>query len=170
MIIPLTARELAGFLNVSMADIRTLWEGGLLRRTVACPYRPTGAIVYSSPLDALEYWLTSGNSPKRLSPKHATLWVNCLAEAIDQEGFLECGLFEQTMILHQAAAQDRLTHYGGDSREIAETIIDKYHRILAIIEETDAMQNGSLDAHFGALNSQPNSHQWTQRAAPPAAN
>ena len=93
--------------------------------------------MHSSPFDALEYGLSSGDLPKRLSPEQASLWVLCLAEAIEQENLLIVDEPHQALILYQAAFHEGLAQYRLDAAEIAAVIVGKYHEISAMMLATD---------------------------------
>lgn len=149
--IPLSQTELAVFLDVSKETIETLWDVGLLRRTIACKYRPTGAIAHSSPFDALEYGLASGDLPKRLSRKQAEMWVFCLAEAVEEESYLDGELSQQAKTLYLAAAEEGLTDARQDSCEIASTIVSQYRKLTALISASDVAAIHATEAYEDQL-------------------
>lgn len=142
--VPMTQGEIATFLDVPGRNVETLWQIGLLKRTVGCAHRPTGAIMHSSPLDVLEYGLASGDLPKKLNSEQAALWVFCLAEVLDEQPRCDQKLTLQATTLYEFAESDGLTQMRPDGQEIAAMMTKQLRRIFALMASTDAAARRAL--------------------------
>ncbi len=135
MNIPVSREELSALLSVTYADIDRLWGSGKLKRTVACMYRPS--LVHSSPFDVLEYWLSSDAPKYRLSHEHAALWVFCLAEAVENDGFGAISFLEKLRALRKVAEDEGLIKNPTEATQVAVSLVNKYIEALEIIERND---------------------------------
>lgn len=133
----MTREEISSFLDIENSDVEVLWTIGLLKRTIGCTYRPSGAILHSSPFDALEYGLASGDLPKRVTPEQAALWVFCLDEAVECGDVRGTGLPKETNTLLSIATEEGLAELRPDSAEIAALIAAKYREICTLMTATD---------------------------------
>lgn len=139
MNIPISRAELSVILGVGYADIDALWESGKLQRTVACEYRPS--LKHSSPFDLPEYWLSSDSAKHGLSREQAALWVFCLSEAVETEGFPERSFYEKLRTLLLGADAESLTLDRPYATKVVVDLIKKYETVLCLASRNDAVRN-----------------------------
>ncbi|WP_415400761.1 hypothetical protein [Tateyamaria sp. SN3-11] len=108
MHIPLSRDEIAAFFEIAPKQVDLLWRGEFLQRSLHCTYRPVASLNYSTIYDVLEYALTAGVLPIKLSKECAALWVFQLAELDEWDVFERASTAQKAMLMMEAAMDDGL--------------------------------------------------------------
>lgn len=123
MHIPLSRDEIAAFLEIAPKQVEHLWHRKFLQRSLHCEHRPVTSLSYSTIYDVLEYALTAGVLPVRLSKECAALWILQLAELDEWDLFEYALVAQKSILLMESAIDDGLTEMTMDPLRVARVIL-----------------------------------------------
>lgn len=123
MHIPLSRDEIATFFEIAPKQVDLLWRREFLQRSLHCIYRPVASLSYSTIYDVLEYALTAGVLPIKLSKECAALWVSQLAELDEWDQFEDASIVQKAMLMTESATDDGLANMTKDPLRVARVIL-----------------------------------------------
>jgi len=123
MHIPLSRDEIAFFFAIAPAQVDLLWHQDLLKRSLYCVYRPVRSLSYSTIYDVLEFALTAGFLPVRLSKECAALWVSQLAELDEWDIFGSALGAQKALHMMETATDDGLATMTEDPLRVTRVIL-----------------------------------------------
>lgn len=83
MTYPLTRGEISQILMIDENQVGELWDSGKLKRSIENERRPLSYFRLSDTFDLVEYMLSNGNLPIRVSEKESSYWIDSISEALD---------------------------------------------------------------------------------------
>lgn len=123
MHIPLSRDEIAAFFEIAPKQVDALWHKEFLQRSLHCAYRPVASLSYSTIYDVLEFALTAGVLPVRLSRDCAALWISELAELDEWDVFERASIAQKSDLMLATAMQEGLTDMTKDPSRVAGVIL-----------------------------------------------
>ena len=135
MHIPLSRDEIAVFFEISPEQVDLLWRGEFLQRSLHCTYRPVASLNYSTIYDVLEYALTAGILPVKLSKECAALWVFQLAELDEWDVFESALIAQKAMLMMESAMDDGLVDMTKDPLQVARVILNTQVLLIGLCSD-----------------------------------